>query len=95
MVSVSIGEANANLSDLVAHVERLYGTVEITRDGRVAAVLMSKDALDALHETLYWLAKGGDAAAPDEPHPSTAAGPAAAAPAPPRPRRGRERRTTA
>ncbi len=66
MVSVSISEAAANLSHLVAHVERLYGTVEITRDGQVAAVLMSKDALDALRETLYWLAQGGDAASQED-----------------------------
>jgi prevent-host-death family protein len=55
MTSVPLSEAKDNLSALVDAAEATHEIVTITRHGRPAAVLMSKDDLDSLHETLYWL----------------------------------------
>ena len=59
MHSVPLSEAKDKLSGLVDRVEREHETIEITRHGRAAAVLMSKDALESLHETLFWLSQPG------------------------------------
>ena len=59
MQTVPLSEAKDHLSRLVDQVEREHETIEITRHGRGAAVLMSKDALDSLYETLYWLSEPG------------------------------------
>lgn len=59
MQTVSLSEAKDKLSGLVEQVEREHEVVEITRHGHAAAVLMSKDALDSLHETLFWLSQPG------------------------------------
>jgi antitoxin YefM len=57
MQTVPLSEAKDKLSGLVEQVEREHETIEITRHGRAAAVLMSKDALDSLYETLFWLSQ--------------------------------------
>ena len=59
MHTVPLSEAKDQLSRLVDQVEREHETIEITRHGRGAAVLMSKDALESLYETLFWLSEPG------------------------------------
>lgn len=59
MQTVPLSEAKDKLSGLVEQVEREHETIEITRHGHAAAVLISKDALDSLHETLFWLSQPG------------------------------------
>ena len=59
MTSVPPSEAKDNLSALVEAAETTHEIVTITRHGRPAAVLMSKDDLDSLHETLFWLSQPG------------------------------------
>jgi antitoxin YefM len=59
MQTVPLSEAKDKLSGLVDRVEREHETIEITRHGHPAAVLMSKDALDSLYETLFWLSQPG------------------------------------
>lgn len=43
------------LPALVEAAEKTHEIVTITRDGREVAVLMAKEDLDSLHETLLWL----------------------------------------
>ena len=59
MKVVPLGEAKEQLSALVDEAEMTHEIITITRDGRPAAVLMSSDDLESLHETLYWLSKPG------------------------------------
>ncbi len=59
MRTVPLGEAKDKLSGLVDEAERTHQMITITRHGRAAAVLMSADDLESLHETLYWLSKPG------------------------------------
>lgn len=54
-----MSEAKAQLSALVDEVESTHEIVQVTRHGRPAAVLISADDLDALHETLFWLSQPG------------------------------------
>jgi antitoxin YefM len=57
MKSVPLGEAKDKLSRLVDEAETTHEIITITKHGRPAAVLISADDLESLHETLYWLAK--------------------------------------
>lgn len=59
MKIVPLSEAKDTLSRLVEDVDRTHDIVTITRHGRAAAVLMSADDLESLHETLYWLSQPG------------------------------------
>jgi prevent-host-death family protein len=59
MKTVPLGEAKDKLSGLVEEAESTHEIITITRHGRAAAVLMSADDLESLHETLYWLSKPG------------------------------------
>lgn len=59
MTTLPIAEVRANLSKLVDEAERTHQRVEVTKNGRRAAVLMSADDYDSLMETLDIL---GDAA---------------------------------
>lgn len=54
-----LSEAKDKLSGLVEDVDTTHEIVTITRHGRPAAVLMSADDLDSLHETLHWLSQPG------------------------------------
>ncbi|MFJ2551855.1 type II toxin-antitoxin system Phd/YefM family antitoxin [Microbacterium sp. NPDC087591] len=74
MQSVPLSEAKDRLSRLVDQVEREHETIEITRHGRGAAVLVSKDALDSLYETLFWLSQSGTREDVDAARLQTAAG---------------------
>jgi prevent-host-death family protein len=57
MASIPLSEAKDKLSALVEAAETTHEIVTITRHGREAAVLMAKDDLDSLHETLFWLSQ--------------------------------------
>lgn len=59
MRTVPLGEAKDKLSGLVDEAETTHEIITITRHGRPAAVLMSADDLESLHETLYWLSMPG------------------------------------
>jgi len=49
---MTVTEAKARLSELVASVERTQEHIEITRNGKPAAVLVSHAELAALRETI-------------------------------------------
>ncbi|MFS0895233.1 type II toxin-antitoxin system Phd/YefM family antitoxin [Microbacterium sp. 179-I 3D3 NHS] len=57
MQTVPLSEAKDQLSKLVDQVEREHESIEITRYGHTAAVLVSKDSLESLYETLFWLSQ--------------------------------------
>ncbi len=59
MKIMSLSEAKDKLSGLVENVGSTHEIVTITRHGRPAAVLMSAEDLDSLHETLHWLSTPG------------------------------------
>lgn len=59
MTTVPLSEAKDTLSALVEAAEKTHDIVTITRHGRPAAVLMSVDDLESLHETLFWLSQPG------------------------------------
>ena len=52
MTTLPIADVRANLSKLVEEAERTHQRVEVTKNGRRAAVLMSADDYDSLIETL-------------------------------------------
>lgn len=56
MTTIPLSEARARLSELVDDAVRTHERVDITRNGRRAAVLMSADDFDSLQETLDILA---------------------------------------
>lgn len=59
MRSVLLREPKGNLVGLMDKVEDQQEIFEIARDGHPVAVLMSRDAHDSLHETLFWLSQPG------------------------------------
>lgn len=59
MKTLPLAQAKDQLSALVAEAETTHEIITITRHGRAAAVLMSADDLESLHETIYWLSKPG------------------------------------
>lgn len=59
MTTVPLGEAKDRLSALVESAETTHDIITITRHGKPAAVLMSAEDLESLHETLHWLARPG------------------------------------
>ncbi|MBC2592457.1 type II toxin-antitoxin system Phd/YefM family antitoxin [Rhodococcus aetherivorans] len=61
MTTVPLGEAKDKLSALVDSAEATHDIITITRHGKPAAVLMSADDLESLHETIYWLSRSGTA----------------------------------
>lgn len=65
MTTLPIAEVRANLSKLVDEAQRTHERVEVTKNGRRAAVLMSADDYDSLMQTLDIL---GDAATMAEIH---------------------------
>ena len=56
MSTIPLSEARARLSELVDEAVRTHERVDITRNGRRAAVLLSADDFDSLMETLEILA---------------------------------------
>jgi len=59
MRTIPLSEAKDKLSGLVDEAESTHEIITITRHGKAAAVLMSADDLESLHETLYWLSQRG------------------------------------
>ena len=59
MRTMPLGEAKDKLSRLVEEAQSTHEIITITRHGHPAAVLMSADDLESLHETLYWLSQPG------------------------------------
>ncbi len=59
MTTVPLGEAKDKLSALVDSAESTHDIITITKHGKPAAVLMSADDLESLHETIYWLSRAG------------------------------------
>jgi antitoxin YefM len=59
VTTIPLSEAKDKLSALVEAAEKTHEIVTITRHGREAAVLMAKEDLDSLHETLFWLSQPG------------------------------------
>jgi len=59
MRSIPLGEAKDKLSALVDDAETTHDIITITKHGRPAAVLMSADDLESLHETVFWLSQPG------------------------------------
>jgi len=59
MKTVALSEAKDKLSALVEEAGREHEIIRITRHGHSAAVLMSEDDLESLHETLFWLSQPG------------------------------------
>lgn len=60
MITLPLAEVRASLSKLVEEAERTHQRVEVTKNGRRAAVILSADDYDSLMETLDIL---GDAEA--------------------------------
>ena len=52
MTTIPLSDARARLSELVDEAVRTHERVDITRNGRRAAVLLSADDFDAMQETL-------------------------------------------
>jgi antitoxin YefM len=52
MTTLPLAEVRANLSKLVEEAERTHERVEVTKNGRRAAVILSADDYDSLMETL-------------------------------------------
>jgi antitoxin YefM len=59
MKSVPLTEAKDTLSALVDEADTTHEIIQITRHGRVAAVIMSADDLESLNETLHALRTPG------------------------------------
>src|SRR5687768_3638627 len=56
MTTIPLSDARARLSEIIDEAVRTHERVEITRNGRRAAVLLSADDFDSLMETLDILA---------------------------------------
>jgi prevent-host-death family protein len=59
MRTVPLTEAKDKLSALVDEADTTHEIIQITRHGRVAAVIMSADDLESLNETLHALRTPG------------------------------------
>lgn len=63
MKTLPLSEVKARLSELVEEAALTHERVSITRHGRPTAVLLAADDLEAMEETMFWLAQPGTAAA--------------------------------
>lgn len=59
MKTVPLSEAKDKLSALVEEADVTHEIIQITKHGRVAAVIMSADDLESLYETLHALRTPG------------------------------------
>ncbi|PQM53808.1 type II toxin-antitoxin system Phd/YefM family antitoxin [Mycolicibacter virginiensis] len=74
MTTLPLAEVRANLSKLVDEAVRTHQRVEVTRQGRRAAVLLSADDYDSIMETLDILSDAAAMAAVREAEADIAAG---------------------
>jgi antitoxin YefM len=66
MTTTTLADAKARFSEIVAAAESTHERTTVTKNGRPAAVIISVDDLEALEETLYWLAHPDAQQATDE-----------------------------
>ncbi len=52
---IPVTEARKNLLKLVDEVDKKYTRIDLTKNGRVKATIVSPDYIDSLEETLYTL----------------------------------------
>ena len=52
MTTLPLADARANLSKLIEDASTTHERIEITKNGRRAAVLLGADDYDAMHETI-------------------------------------------
>lgn len=57
---IPVTEARKNLLSLIDQVDEKYMRVDITKNGKVKATLISPDYLDSLEETIYTLENSMD-----------------------------------
>lgn len=57
---IPVTEARKNLLKLVDEVDEKYTRVDLTKNGKVKATLISPDYLDSLEETIYTLENSMD-----------------------------------
>ncbi|TAM81353.1 MAG: type II toxin-antitoxin system Phd/YefM family antitoxin [Jatrophihabitans sp.] len=74
MKTMSLSEAKDKLSRLVDEAETTHEIITITKHGRAAAVLISADDLESLHEAVFWLSRPGIREAISEADAAIAAG---------------------
>ena len=72
--TMTVTDAKAHLSELVAAVATTHDHIEITRNGEPAAVLISAHELDSLRETIAILSDPGAVAQISESEADIAAG---------------------
>lgn len=58
--TLSVTDARKNLLQLVDQVDKQYTRVDITKNGRITATLVSPEYLDSLEETIYTLSHSMD-----------------------------------
>lgn len=63
METLPLAEAKARLSELISHVQRQHDHVTVTRNGYAAAVVVSMEEWESLHETLEILSDSETVAA--------------------------------
>lgn len=63
METLPLAEVKARFSELVIRVEKEHDQVTVTRNGKVAAVVISIDEWESLQETIDILSDAGTAAA--------------------------------
>jgi prevent-host-death family protein len=74
MRSIALSEAKDRLSALVDEAAATHEIITITKHGHAAAVLMSADDLESLHETLHLLSQPGARAELEQADQEVAAG---------------------
>ncbi|MCA0435531.1 MAG: type II toxin-antitoxin system Phd/YefM family antitoxin [Actinobacteria bacterium] len=59
MLTISLSDLKAHLSENVERAEREHEQYTITRNGRPAVVMISADEWESIQETLFWLSQPG------------------------------------
>ena len=74
MLTISLSDLKAHLSENVERAEVEHEQYMITRNGRPAVVMVSADEWESIQETLFWLSQPAIADALDEARADVAAG---------------------
>ncbi|MDQ4503537.1 type II toxin-antitoxin system Phd/YefM family antitoxin [Sinomonas sp. ASV322] len=59
MVTTSLSDLKAHLSEYADRAEREHERYTVTRNGRPAVVLVSAEDWEAMEETVFWLSQPG------------------------------------
>ncbi|WP_125616224.1 type II toxin-antitoxin system Phd/YefM family antitoxin [Specibacter cremeus] len=59
MVTTSLSDLKAHLSEYADRAEREHERYTVTRNGHPAVVLVSADEWEALQDTIFWLSQPG------------------------------------